>query len=228
MEKIENINKPTLDELANKYLTDKGSLYPGVSKHGYAKYYDNLLSKWRDKKIRMLEVGICMESTEGGHSIYMWDDYFSNVSIFTFDIVDMSNHPSITNRDNIFFYRGDQSNRSDLVSMYKHFGSLDFDFILEDGSHIHEHQIISLAHLFKYIKSGGYYILEDVSIPGNSVCCIRNDETYEIIDNFIKTGEFNSIHTTSSEKKYLEKNIKSVDMHIDMQNAYVTIIFQKK
>jgi hypothetical protein len=140
----------------------------------------------------------------------------------------MSNHPSIANNDNVLFYRGDQGNRNDFISMYEQFESLDFDFILEDGSHIHEHQMISFGHLFKYVKNGGFYILEDISIPGNHVCCIRNDETYRVIDNYIKTGKFNSIHITDSEKKYLEENIKSLDIITDVQNAYVTAIFTKK
>lgn len=64
-------NRPTLDELANKYGTDKGTEYLGSCRHGYAEMYDPLLSKWRDEPIRMLEVGVCMEGTVGGHSIYM-------------------------------------------------------------------------------------------------------------------------------------------------------------
>lgn len=225
---MENSIKPTLDDLANKYKTDKGTLYTGESKHGYATFYDQILSKWRNKKIRMLEVGICMESTDGGHSVYMWNEYFTHASIFTFDIVDMSNHPVIKENDNVLFYNGDQSNRDDFISMHKHFGASDYDFILEDGSHIHEHQMISLAHLFKYVKSGGYYIMEDVSIPGNPVCCIRNDETYEVVSNFIKTNEFNSIHITEKEKKYLKQNISNIEIFEDIQNAYVTIVFTKK
>jgi len=224
---MEDLIKPSLDQIANKYNTDKGTSYRGASRHGYAPFYDSILSKWRNDKIRMLEIGICMERTEGGHSVYMWNEYFDNASIFTFDIVDMSDHPCIKKNNNVFFYKGDQSDRNDFISMYENFGSLDFDFILEDGSHEHEHQMISIGHLFKYVKPGGYYILEDVSIPGNDVCCIRNDETYEIIHNFIKTGKFNSIHITESEKKYLEKNIKSVDIHTDVQDAYVTVIFEK-
>ena len=37
-------NKPTLDELANKYDTDKGTLFGNVSVHGYAPIYENYLN----------------------------------------------------------------------------------------------------------------------------------------------------------------------------------------
>lgn len=223
-------NNLSLDQLANKYNTDKGSEYHGPTKHGYAPFYDELLSKWRNDKIRMLEVGICMENTEGGHSIYMWNDYFNNASIFTFDIVDMQNHPSVSDNDNVFFYRGNQGNRNDFVSMYEQFGSLDFDFILEDGSHTVEHQMISLGHLFKYVKSDGYYILEDVSIPGKKVCsgCPVNDETYFAITNFMETNKIVSDYMTSEEISYIEKNVKKIEMKNDVQDMYVTFIFHKK
>jgi hypothetical protein len=221
-------NKPTLDDLANLYSTDKGTKYPNHSVHGYAPIYDQYLTPLRDKSLRMLEVGICMEGSQGGHSVRMWNDYFENASIYTFDIVDMSQHPSIIENDNVFFYQGNQSKREDFSEMYKTFGNKKFDFILEDGSHVHEHQIISLGHLFKYVKSKGYYILEDMSIPGHAVCCIRNDETYNVIKNFQETGKINSPYLTQEEKEYLEKNVSKIEMFPDIQDAYVTTIFHKK
>ena len=228
MVEIENQNIPSLDDLANKYSTDKGSLYHGASRHGYAPFYDEILKLLRDQEIRMLELGICMEETEGGHSVFMWSEYFSQASIYTFDIVDMSNHPAITNYPNNFFYRGDQGNRNDFISMYNEFGNKPFDFVLEDGSHTTEHQMISFGHLFQYVKPGGVYILEDVSIPGNPVCCIRNDETFGIIDNFNKTGKFETEHLTDSEVSYIETHVDKIVPYTDDQNAYMTFAFYKK
>ena len=221
-------NKPTLDDLANLYSTDKGTKYPHGSVHGYAPIYDSYLTSLRDKPLRILEVGICMEGSEGGHSVKMWDDYFEKAQIYTFDIVDMSTHPYIVEHNNIFFYQGDQSKREDFILMYEKFDNKEFDFILEDGSHVHEHQMISLGHLFQYVKSKGYYILEDMSIPGQQVCCIRNDETYNIIKNFQETGEINSPLITQIEKEYLEANVSKIEIYPDIQNAYVTTIFHKK
>lgn len=223
-----DIIRPSLDDLANKYWTDKGSQYSGPSRHGYASFYDKVLSPIRDKSIRMLEVGVCMEGTSGGHSILMWREYFEKASIYTFDIVDMSNHPAITSYPDNFFFRGDQGNRDDLTTMYKTYGNLPFDFILEDGSHTTEHQMISLGHLFKYVKSGGVYFLEDISIPNHQVCCIRNDETFETIDRFQKTGEFISQYMTDEESDYLKKNIKKIELFTDVQDAYMTAAIFKK
>lgn len=219
------MSRPSLNELANKHNTDKGDKYGGGSVHGYANIYDELyLSKWRDEPIRMLEVGICMELTEGGHSVRMWYDYFSKADIFTFDIVDMQR---LVN-DRVKFYQGDQGDRECFKQMYQSFGNQDFDFILEDGSHQHVHQMISLAHLFKYVKSGGYYILEDMSIPDHEVCCIRNDDTYRAIQNFKETGKIESKHILPEEVEYLEQNVASIEIHADVRNAYATAIITKK
>lgn len=217
----------TLDDLANLYQTDKGSKYKGPSCHGYAEFYDAILSKIRDLPIRMLEVGVCMEYSGGGQSIKMWKDYFELGSIYTFDIVDMSNH-EVMQDARVHFFRGDQGNRNDFEKMYEQFGNSQFDLIVEDGSHQTIHQMVSLGHLFKYVKSGGIYIMEDLSIPWRNVCCIRNDESLEIVAKFIHTKSFDIPYLLPEEKEYLEKNIQSVEIITDIQNAYVSAIFFKK
>ena len=217
-----------LNELANKHATDKGTSDAHYSRHGYAPIYEDYLSKWRHEPIRMLEVGVCMEHTTGGQSIAMWQEYFTEARIYTFDIVDMSEHILIKDSPKVSFFRGDQSNRKDFEQMYETFGGEEFDFILEDGSHEHEHQIISLGALFKYVKSGGYYILEDMSIPERKVCCIRNDETFKVIENYKNTGKLESEHFTSDEIKYLEEHIDYVHIYEDIQNAYAVAIIKKK
>ena len=126
------------------------------------------------------------------------------------------------------FFRGDQGDRVSMVNMYESFGSAPFDFILEDGSHTHYHQMVSLGHLFQYVKSGGLYFLEDISIPNHPVCCIRNDETYVTLTNFINTGRFVNNTLTPAECLYLENNIKSIELHPDIQDAYCVAIITKK
>jgi hypothetical protein len=219
---------PTLDDLANKYSTDKGTLYPDGSRHGYAPFYDKYLTPMRHDPIRMLEVGVWMECTQGGESIRMWNEYFDKASIYTFDIRDMTNHIAVTSNDRVHFFLGDQSNRENLSSMYEAYGSQEFDFILEDGSHVHAHQMISFAHLFKYVKSGGFYILEDMSQPGKPVCCIRNDDSLPVIQELKATGKINNPNITAEEKAYIEEHVDRVEFFIDVKDAYVTAIIFKK
>jgi hypothetical protein len=222
------MTKKTLDELANFHSTDKGTEYPNGTRHGYAPIYDTILTKWRDEPIRMLEIGICMEYSPGGHSVRMWRDYFEKASIYTFDIFDMSQHPAITECDRCRFYQGDQGNREDFKKMYSTFGDMEFNFIIEDGSHQHPHQMITFGFLFDKICSGGYYILEDMSIPGIQNCCIKNDDTYHALQEFKNTGKINNLYILPEEKEYLEKNIKSIEIYNDIQNKFAMAIITKK
>lgn len=96
----------SLDDIANKYGTDKGTAYPAANRHGYTLFYEPLMEKYRDEKIKLLEIGVCLEVGTGGESIYMWNEYFQHGLTYTFDIVDMSNHPSVKDNDRVFFYRG--------------------------------------------------------------------------------------------------------------------------
>lgn len=222
------MNRPTLDDLANLHETDKGTNCKALTRHGYAPIYDEFLNKWRDEPIRMLEIGVWMEYSPGGHSIKMWKDYFTKASIYTFDIRDMSNHSAIKECDRCKFYQGDQGNREDLNKMYSSFENKKFNFILEDGSHMHHHQMISFGCLFNKIHSGGYYILEDISIPGIKNCCVDNEETYKFLLEFKNTGIINNINILPEEKEYLEKNIKSIEIYNDIQNLFAVAIITKK
>jgi hypothetical protein len=217
----------TLDEIAIKHNTDKSTGYLGCSVHGYAPIYESYLSNWRDQEIRLLEVGVCMEHTGGGQSVRMWHEYFEKAEIYTFDIVDMKRLESELG-SRVKFFQGDQSSRDNLKAMYYEFESQPFDFILEDGSHIHEHQIISLGALFPYVKSGGYYILEDVTEEGVPCCCIRNDETLPFIKKIKEQNIADSKFLTPEESTYLQKNISKIEIYPDIQNAYRTIIIHKK
>ena len=40
-----------------------------------------------------------------------------------------------------------------------------FDLIIEDASHMLKDQIISLFILFKSLKSGGFFIIEEIDFP---------------------------------------------------------------
>jgi hypothetical protein len=67
-----------------------------------------------------------------------------------------------------------------------------------------------------------------MSIPEHKVCCIRNDETYKIIQHFKETGKIISEHLLPEEITYLEKNVQSIEIYHDIQDAYAVAIITKK
>jgi hypothetical protein len=64
--------------------------------------------------------------------------------------------------DRFTIFKYDQSNKQHLNELINKIGYKELDFILDDGSHIPEHQIMSFNILFDLVKDGGIYIIEDI------------------------------------------------------------------
>jgi hypothetical protein len=97
---------------------------------------------------------------DDGRALKSYYDYFSNAQIFGLDI----NDKSIFNNDRIKTFILDQSKTQDLDSFvnYCKSNNIQFDFILDDGSHDVEHQQLTFGKLFELIKPNGFYIIEDL------------------------------------------------------------------
>lgn len=160
----------TLTELANKYNTDKGT-NPAPSMHGYTGVYDLIFSKWRHRGVRLLEIGVVMEGTAGGHSLRMWQDYFSCASIFAMDIVDIAHFEN----DRIRCFKGNAADKGATDRMFEAFESTPFDIIIEDGSHKHGEQVASFENLWRFVAPGGYYVWEDILNP---LCREQHERLY--------------------------------------------------
>jgi hypothetical protein len=100
----------------------------------------------------MIEIGIDQKK-----SLLTWLEYFPNAFIYGIDIRVASSGP----RHKIF--KADQSNAVELESIIKNEISHPVFFIVDDGSHIPEHQIASFNYLFSNtLMPGGVYIIEDI------------------------------------------------------------------
>lgn len=98
----------------------------------------------------MLEIGI-----ENKFSLNLWLEYFPKSFIYGMDI----NKEEIGSRYHII--KSDQSKIEDLnkaLQIIKH----PLFLIIDDGSHIPEHQLLTFNTLFNYLEPGGTYIIEDI------------------------------------------------------------------
>ena len=128
-----------------KYKTDK------ITHHGYQRFYDYFLIPIKNNKMNILEIGV-----DNLRSLKMWLDFFKNANIYGIDI---NKKDYEYNRGCIF--QGDQSKKKDLQKIVKKIGKC--RFIIDDGSHVPEHQLLSFNYLFKEcLEFGGIYIIEDV------------------------------------------------------------------
>jgi SAM-dependent methyltransferase len=119
----------------------------------YFEIYDNHFKKFRHKKVKILEIGV----GEGG-SLQMWKKYFGcKAEIFGIDINEKCKQ---FEEKRITIIIGDQSDRQFLRDTAQKHGP--FDLVIDDGSHIMEHQIITFEEMFPVINLNGIYLCEDL------------------------------------------------------------------
>lgn len=158
-----------LCKLAEKYYVDKCPKY----NHYYTPEYHKLLNE--KKYSSMLEIGIgypelmkkyTNNNYKSGASLFMWKDYFKDCIIHGADIKNFT-----INEENIVIHQCDQSNSESLETMMNTIGNV--DFIIDDGSHILEHQILTFQTLNKYCND--MYIIEDIKPENIDKICSLND-----------------------------------------------------
>lgn len=190
--------------------TDKGA-----RTHRYTEIYDLFFSRLRKSVNRVFEIGIA-----GGGSLEMWRDYFPKATIYGIDIYPKTELES----DRIKTFVADQADRSQLAAFIDKFGGY-FDIIIDDGGHAMDQQQISAGYLFKYVRPGGFYVIEDVhtSLPsiwsGFGVEPGGGNSTLAMIENFIADGRIESRYLSGAEAKYLTRNIEYCNL-VERNNRY--------
>lgn len=126
--------------------------------HWYTNIYHRYLSHLRDRRLRILEIGVggYGDPYAGGGSLQMWRRYFPRSSVYGMDIADKS--PLDAQR--IRTVVADQGEEKVLTSFAEEHGP--FDLIVDDGSHVCADQITSFETLFPYVSDNGFYIVEDL------------------------------------------------------------------
>ena len=159
-----------LHQIAKKYNCDKLDL-------GYTKHYEKKFESIRNNVTKILEIGL---NTGGSH--LMWLDYFPNANVYAIDnrivyedkVFDkrtrrdmvMVDGWDIRDKERSFVFRGNQSSVEDLNKFISKNGD-EFDIIVDDGGHSMRQQQTSLKILYKYLKSGGIYVIEDLHTSSN-------------------------------------------------------------
>ena len=208
----------TLSDAARQ--TDKG---PGL--HHYTELYERLLFDLKNQPVRIFEIGI-----EDGGSIKMWQEYFPKSSVIAVDI----NPKKMFDNERVRTFVADQASREQLNKVLESAGR-DFDIILDDGGHTMEQQQVSLGLLFRSVKPGGYYIVEDVhtSIPelwkGYGVSADRGNTTLKMIQDYMAAAppRFTSGYMTADELAYLNQHVESVNLHYRTESRSIVSVLRK-
>ncbi len=148
-------------------FNDKGTT------HSYIDVYEELLAPYRKTAGRVLEIGLF-----DGHSMRMWEDYFSNARVCGVDCSDRPHggmadlRPMINEKewrkseDRTYLYQAhdirifDATDRDRVFFEFNYAGK--FDVIIDDAAHEIQQQL-KLYDIFKdHISKGGIYIVEDI------------------------------------------------------------------
>lgn len=200
--------------------TDKGML-----DHGFVEVYDKFFCQWQNEPIRILEIGLY-----NGGSLGLWYDYFTKASIFGIDIEPKTQYEN----DRTKTFVADQVDRNQLKSFIDTHGG-DFDIIIDDGGHAMAQQEISFGFLFPFVKSGGYYVIEDLHTSLQnlhpSFGATREHSVLSSIENFSRaTHGFASDHTHITEDSYITHNVELINLNTRIRggNRSMTCLFKKK
>lgn len=204
----------------NLHGSDKGDIAPDGNH--YANWYENWFSPIREKVTNICEIGVY-----NGGSTRAFYDYFSNANIIGIDIFDKTQYEN----DRTITKVVDQGNPEQLDSFIAECDAQDFkfDIIIDDGSHDVGHQQISFGKLFKLVKPGGLYIIEDMctSYFTLGVTLYGCAQTQAKIDNntikFLNTRPFSSIWITPSDAEHINNTVEYVSI-FDRLNTTCTYL----
>jgi len=143
----------SLLEIAMRHGTDKATV------HSYIDVYEQYLSAFRNETFEMLEIGIAC-----GASLRMWLEYFPYATVRGID----NSASAITSQcshSRLKLLQVDQSDRSSLNCWIP---NCSLRFVVDDGSHRPEDQILSLCWLWPKLAPGSLYFIEDIGANGYS------------------------------------------------------------
>jgi hypothetical protein len=160
-----------LEKIFSKHGTDKQKAF-----HNYAPVYSAVLESWRRKSFSLLEVGLGSVNNgpsnmqfwlpdhpayRPGASLRAWSDYFPNASLYGLD-VDEQAVRQLVGDPRIEAFTADSTKPAQVADVLRH--KAPFDIIIDDGLHTWSAQQRSLVVLWRYLRPGGYYFMEDVTL----------------------------------------------------------------
>lgn len=210
-----------LTKIGRKYKTDK------AYEHQFTKVYNHIF-KDRLNIDNLLEIGVYE-----GNSLKMWSDYFENSEIYGLDNWTQIDEHHIKDFPRIHIITADQDNVKEMDDIVKKLDK-QFDIILDDGSHRMDHQQSSFGVLFKYVKPGGYYIIEDLQssfdwqLDRFKIKKDYSNTTYKFL-NTLLDGNLIETYINKDDAEFIKKEVDDINI-IDCygDKKHITSIIRRK
>jgi len=183
----------------------------------YFEIYENILKKFVNKKVTLVEIGI----GDGG-SLFMWRKFLGKRA----KIIGIELNPEAKKLEkyNFKIFTGDQSDPEFWKNFYKKNGKI--DILIDDGGHTNIQQITSFMESINYINDNGVIIVEDTHTSYMNYKGFKNPSKYSFI-NF----SLNIIENIQRRNPMLKKkmNIISEKIYsIEYYDSIVSININKK
>ena len=131
-----------MNELRNYFEQNEGRL---INKFDhYFDVYERYFSKFRNKKITIVEIGVYQ-----GGSLQMWRKYFGKEA--TIWGIDIDPRCKSLEDENTHILIGSQEDPLFLRSIVDKIGMI--DILIDDGGHTQDQQIVSFEELYQKVKS---------------------------------------------------------------------------
>ena len=142
---------PDLESL-EIYASYRKSPYLSVKHSSYFQVYEELLSRFKNRPITFVEVGILH-----GGSLFMWRDYLGpEARIIGIDVDPVARRWESSGFE---IHIGDQGDPRFWDGFFSAVG--DVDVLLDDGGHFNDQQIVTAHGCIPHIRDGGMLIVED-------------------------------------------------------------------
>ena len=212
------------------FNSDKGELYinqydkPIKSSrklktgHYYHNFYEKYFKPIKNQSLDILEIG-----SFKGNATAAFYFYFKNSKILSCDL-----YPDffLYKSNRIKQLKIDNSSESELNKNILE-KKIMFDVIIEDAGHYFKDQIISLFMLFKCLKPGGIFVIEELDFPDTreDMNLLKEKPTLKEILNLINQNQkFSSRYVTTEQKNYFLDNFKDIKIFKGQFNeiAFIT------
>jgi len=205
-----NLGELSLTGLADLFGSDKGNI-----KHRYTKVYEPLIQKICEEQgdtRKTAQLHIAEAGVACGASLHMWSHYLSDSVIIGYDV-----RPECAelcqDLDNVRIVIGDPAKMNEP-------DDAPFDVFIDDASHISEQIVEMFRNCWPWVRSGGYYVIEDLG-------CTYSDAYTE---QFRKHFDPKALNLRATVVQLVDHLMKCVDVRSEIaeMNYYPQLLVLRK
>jgi len=129
--------------------------------HHYFRVYHKHLARYQAMAQAGTVINLLVVGVQSGGEVGMWRNYFGDSLHFTGIDINPACKQIETWHPNTKIHTGDQGDAAFLTSVVSALPTP--HIIIDDGSHVNAHQILTFETYFPYLDKNGVYIVEDVT-----------------------------------------------------------------